>query len=654
MSKKKNNLYRPTINKKNYNTPARYSKFMKQSNDPNDWGHLKEHVYNWAEMHDNMAELHENGNAKHQLKGSINYNYTYVKGKSFGRGKNRVIINSIEDIKELNKNSPDYPGYVEQWNTTGKITMYKKRYLCMERHLIAALHGQKQGYLFYTTSPNKDFNIICLDVDDIESDEAYNSVVEYLLSIFPNCYYERSTNGTGLHFYIIISFPPARYLFSDVNEGVYRNVLYFLLSEALLSVVNDNFDVKFDAVKGTNTLYDESNNFLKFGTLVKLPAPTTYQQFHALYSASIYSEDYLLCVINYFNDITCNYFSGLYSINSIMSSLLLILKDTPVRSTPRDLACEIEKIISSSSSSLSSSNYSTLYTTITNRGTNCLPEKKVRNKAKNKDYKKYTITDIMNIGDSRVRESLYIKKYIRAYYSEHGIIPTEADVELKYRTEMNYNKIGDFRKKRFTKYYKHTVDTFDPDKVFDGSNPYKIGMYETLINQTNEQITEWVNNNTSYNRNVYRHDVDITLEYIYLCSKNKKNRAREMLIRKYAQQEGLSDLEAEEQLKNTVPRKGLIGFYKFVKEKYRTVIIDGKMKKINSCDPKKASAMFDLVVEMGLAECIDPTFDFGKARKFKLSKRVSQIRDSQNVKDTALTLSNFCLSSDHLMVKLIS
>jgi len=640
----KYSLYRPTINKNNYNTIGRYSKFIKQFVDLNDWGFLKKHKYSWEEMENNMFELNENDNAKHQLKGSINYKYTYNKGKPFGTGKNRKIINALDDIEELNKYSYDYSDYEEKWNKDGKITMHKERYLCMESHLLAALHNQKEKYLFYTTSPIKDFNIICLDVDDIENDKAYYGVVNFLSSIFPNCYYERSTNGSGLHFYIIISFSPARYFFSDVNEGVYRNVLYYLLSESLRFVVNNNFAVKFDAVKGTNAIYDEYNGFLKYGTLVKLPAPSTYEHFNALYSASVYAEEYLFCIINYFNDITCEYSSGVYNINSLMSSLSSILKDTTIRTSPRtsprDLVSIIEKEKISSSCNNIITNTILPTITITNGGSFTLPGvnevKNVRKKAKNEDYKNYTIIDIMNIGDSRIRESLYIKRYVGDYYSKHGIIPAENDVENNYRTEMFYDKIGDFRKKRFEKYYKHTADTFDIDKASDGASPYKIGMYDSAFSQTDNEITDWVKGNTSYKYNAYRYDVDITLEYIYICGKNKKNKARDALIQKYAKQESISEVQAGVMLKNTTPRKGLIGFYKFVKEKYKTVIIDGKIKKINLCDRKKASAMLDLVVELGLAECIDNTFDYSRARKFRLTEEVSQIRESWNVKDTAL------------------
>ena len=84
-------LYRPKYNKNNFNTIGRYSKFMNQFHDPNDWGFKKQHVYSWERMNDNMVELNTYKNNKHQLKASINYHYTYTKGKPFGAGKNKRI-----------------------------------------------------------------------------------------------------------------------------------------------------------------------------------------------------------------------------------------------------------------------------------------------------------------------------------------------------------------------------------------------------------------------------------------------------------------------------------------------------------------------------------------------------------------------------------
>jgi succinate dehydrogenase flavin-adding protein (antitoxin of CptAB toxin-antitoxin module) len=200
-------------------------------------------------------------------------------------------------------------------------------------------------------------------------------------------------------------------------------------------------------------------------------------------------------------------------------------------------------------------------------------------------------------------------------------------VEAEYRKEMNYHKIGDYREKRFRKYYDHTIQTFDKDKASDRSGPYKIGMYDTLIQKTDEELTSWVNKNTSYKRNIYRYDVDIALEYILMCSKNSMNQARETLIRKYACQEGVSVERAKIQLQNTAPRKGLEKFFDYVSVNQT---IEGK--KINKCDRKKASALFCLVVELGLCECIDDSYDRGKARKFRVSDAVRQVRESWDTK----------------------
>ena len=182
---------------------------------------------------------------------------------------------------------------------------------------------------------------------------------------------------------------------------------------------------------------------------------------------------------------------------------------------------------------------------------------------------------------------------------------------------------------------KHTVDTFDPYKASDGNAPYKIGMYDAVIHQTDEEMTEWANENTAYKYKIYRYDIDIALEYIFICSKNKKNRAREILIKRYAEQEGMSEAKAEEELKNTTSRKGLMGFYKYISENHNI-----NEKKINLCDRKKATALLDLVVELGMADCIDDTFDRGRARKFRLSGDVSQVRENWNTKRTIGEIKN--------------
>ncbi|NLV28789.1 MAG: hypothetical protein GXY57_01310 [Erysipelotrichaceae bacterium] len=544
-----NTLYRPTIKPGNYNTPKRYSRFIKQFADPNDWGFKKHHVYSWSEMEEYLAD----GGTSHTLKDTYNYTLTFVKGKYFGSGKNKRRIDSLDDIFLIDRDSDDFPQLRQKWETEGKLSFKRTRHLCLEHHLWAARNQSKSNYLYYTSSPHKRYNLLCCDIDHIKSDDAYRAVANYLLSFFPTSYYERSTNGTGLHFYIIVAYHSDR-LFSEVNEGLFRNLLSYLLSEAFAAIVNTRFSVKFDGIKGTCPLYDINHHFIKYGALVKLPAPMSYEQFRALYSCSVYSEYYLLCVINYLNDSTGRYFYKQFNGDSLSSALSSLPPDVPITAS----LSEIVSYITETSEIHSPLLTPYLPTTITNGGRNALPGKKTGVD---------TMQDILEIGDSRIRESLYIKHYVGEYYRKYKSIPPEDDVEKNYRIDTNYTKQGPFRKKRFSKYYKHTVDTFDPAKASAGS-AYVIGVYNTAIVQTDEQITDWVRSHTSYKYKVYRYDVDITLEYIYMCSMNWSNKARESLVQKYARQEGISVQCAAEQLRGTTPRRGLECYYRYIKRKY--------------------------------------------------------------------------------------
>ena len=326
--------------------------------------------------------------------------------------------------------------------------------------------------------------------------------------------------------FIFISLPRIiQIVFYQRSMSIFRNTLSYMLSEAFAATVNTQFSVKFDGIKGTCPLYDINHEFIKYGALVKLPAPVTYEQFRALYSCSIYSEYYLFCVLNYLNDVSGRYICGPLNGDLLSSALSSLPPDVPITASLSEIMPQITKASEIKSPLPTNS----LSSTITNGGRNALPGKKTG----------YTdsLQDILDIGDSRIRESLYIKQYVGDYYRKYMNIPPEDDVEYHYRTDTNYTKQGSFRKKRFSKYYKHTVDTFDPAKASAGS-AYEIGMYDSAITQTDEQISTWINTHTSYKYKVYRYDVDITLEYIFMCSGNRPNEARKKLVQKYAKQEG--------------------------------------------------------------------------------------------------------------------
>ena len=121
------NLYRPKINKKNFHTIGRYSRFIKQFADENDWGFQKIHRWSWTDM----ESFFETETTSHTLKSTYNYTLTFVKGKYFGTGKNKQKINTIDDIFLIDRNSKDFPKQLETWNTTGKLTFPIKHHLCL-------------------------------------------------------------------------------------------------------------------------------------------------------------------------------------------------------------------------------------------------------------------------------------------------------------------------------------------------------------------------------------------------------------------------------------------------------------------------------------------------------------------------------------------
>lgn len=155
-------------------------------------------------------------------------------------------------------------------------------------------------------------------------------------------------------------------------------------------------------------------------------------------------------------------------------------------------------------------------------------------------------------------------------------------------------------------------------------------MYDELIQHTNEELTQWGKANTSFKRNVYRHDIDIALEYFYICNKNVMNKARERSIKRYAEQEGITIEEATEQLKDTASREGLTKYCDYIADKHKTDIIDGRMRKINVGDPKKSTSIIEYLTHMGLLKCLDDKSDKGIARKFKLSEEAKQVREKWN------------------------
>ena len=109
------------------------------------------------------------------------------------------------------------------------------------------------------------------------------------------------------------------------------------------------------------------------------------------------------------------------------------------------------------------------------------------------------------------------------------------------------------------------------------------------------------------------------------------NKAREYEIKKYSEQEGITIEEATDLLKNTAPRKGLTNYCNYIAEKHKSVIIDGRMRKINVGDNKKSTALIEYLTHMELIKCLDDNPEKGKARKYELSEKAQQVREQWNI-----------------------
>ena len=91
-------------------------------------------------------------------------------------------------------------------------------------------------------------------------------VTDYLLTLFPGCYYEPSSSGHGVHFYILIDFEYSTIYRKTPIWGVMANHYIcndnLSLSKLLRLYVNHVYNVKFDAIKATYSNYEYSSLYL--------------------------------------------------------------------------------------------------------------------------------------------------------------------------------------------------------------------------------------------------------------------------------------------------------------------------------------------------------------------------------------------------------
>ena len=172
----------------------------------------------------------------------------------------------------------------------------KFRDISLQDHLQARQHPD--SFVFYTSNPYSDLCLLCGDIDPIEGYgyEECLQALHYIRDTFhPKTYWERSTTGRGIHFYIIIdfsSFTPHCGNNYDVFHRQNCNDIIEKYSQLLSSLIDSMYYCKFDKFCGTYPVYSypiSSHVFINRGDMGKLPCPQDTGDISVLYNTPILS-----------------------------------------------------------------------------------------------------------------------------------------------------------------------------------------------------------------------------------------------------------------------------------------------------------------------------------------------------------------------------
>ena len=172
------------------------------------------------------------------------------------------------------------------------------RDICLKDHLEA--RQAPEGFVFYTSNPFSDICLLCGDIDPVEG-YGYEECLEalhYIRDTFhPNTYWEPSTTGRGIHFYIIIDFssfvPHCGNNYNLFHRSNCNHIIE-LYSELLSSVISSMFFCNFEKFCGNYPVYSfpfSSHIFLFRGNMGKLPCPQSNDDFQILINTPVLCYD---------------------------------------------------------------------------------------------------------------------------------------------------------------------------------------------------------------------------------------------------------------------------------------------------------------------------------------------------------------------------
>ena len=448
-------------------------------------------------------------------------------------------------------------------------------------------HYQNKGILYYTNHPDNALALYCIDIDPLKDENGnvlstaadMKQATDYLLTLFPNCYYEPSTSGHGVHFYILIDFEHSTIYRTTPTWGSRANHYIckdkLSLSKLLKLYINNTYSVKYDAIKATYSNYTYSSLYKKYiisncGTLCKAPRPTT-DTAQVLYNAPLFPLSYVSNRV----------------IPSLIATLIsnsLIDPDTVLSS--KIAAQEMKAMVKGNS--LHSSGDS-LHSCLNISGpvapgapAPLPPPLSSSIISISQHFDNTPSLEVKNEGNAFDRSREFYQDYFREYYKKHNVKPGKETCRQAYRQSSlstGAEDVGDIERLDAT--YDFVDQDFKPELL--KTSKYVVGEYLEDIKQviTEEQARLIARSRSSYDRKIYYEDIDMATGYYYL---NLTGRVEE----KYNNNKSL-----------TVPANNLCDWFEWHKEQ-------GHIK--NGCGKSKAKASREILQYMEWLELLDDDY----------------------------------------------
>ena len=470
-----------------------------------------------------------------------------------------------------NKQHYNSTDYINKCLTS--ISHFKHK-LCESTFLHQLKHLSDDKFLlYYTNSPHSNIHLFCMDIDPAEktTPEDMQKVAQFLSVLHPNCYFEPSSSGKGLHFYFFVDFTSYREGYKNqwtvkANQVIQTGLVSY--GKLIKEYVNNHFNVKFDAIKATISHYIWSKDHSCYiidnqATLCKQPCPKTEDASHLLYNSPIASLTYLEKNATWL-------ITQLFKQDNWQNDNLRIELEKRYQALPS---------ISPFSSSFQVSIGKSFSSDEQNNSENEVSEELVN---KEKVSGRCQLLMESKDADSRCLGSIMSLSHIL------GCLPTLDQWHTYYVQKKLYTgspELNDKREQRFYNNLKYAEKTFDPSIICSHHTPLEY--IEDLTKRISPAELNQCCKESGYRFKITYVDLDMGAGYVYMCCMSNQKMGLEL----------------------TVPTRGWINYHKYHTEK-------GTIKRF--CTKEKIRAVKQALIKIGYIVCLAENYELGCAMRYGL------------------------------------